>query len=72
VVDTHSEHLWTITEEVVVFSAHLRVNPAAVRHATLNDWLDEVEHWLQQTFDLAEVTLQLRFEEAGPPWEAGP
>jgi cobalt-zinc-cadmium efflux system protein len=52
------EHLWTITEQTVLFSAHLRVDAAQLPHSRLSAWLEEVEDWLEENHGIAESTLQ--------------
>ena len=61
IVDTQHEHLWTITPEVVVFSAHLTVDPARLdpRQAEYRHWQDSVAVWLEEHFNVRESTLQV-------------
>lgn len=67
VVDTEHEHVWTITPEVVVFSAHLTVDPSRLdpRPAEYRQWQDSVAAWLEEEFDVRESTLQVVWEERG-------
>ncbi len=66
VVDTQHEHLWTITPEVVVFSAHLTVSPSRLgeQHAGHSQWQDAVATWLRDQYQVRESTLQVVWKEA--------
>jgi len=61
VVDTEHEHLWTITPEVVVFSAHLTVDRSRLdcEEGDFQTWQDSVAAWLEEHFDVRESTLQI-------------
>ena len=65
IIDTQHEHLWTITPEVVVFSAHLTVDPSRLdpRQAEYREWQDSVAVWLEKTFNVRESTLQVVWAE---------
>jgi cobalt-zinc-cadmium efflux system protein len=69
IVDTEHEHVWTITPEVVVFSAHLVVGAGDVPLEARNDWLDEVAAWLHERYDVRESTLEVRTAKARAPSE---
>lgn len=56
---TEHEHVWTITPEIVVFSAHLTVDPEQVEPSQVDHWLHSVETWLSERFDVRESTLQV-------------
>ena len=73
IIDTQHEHLWTITPEVVVFSAHLTVDPSRLdpRQVEQRDWQDSVATWLQKSFDVRESTLQVVWEEPDSNVEEG-
>lgn len=58
ILSIEHEHLWTITEQTVLFSAHLQVDPAQLPCDGLAVWLEEVEGWLEENYDIAESTLQ--------------
>ena len=59
IVATSNEHVWTITPSLIVFSAHLSVDPGQLDIDDMNGWLEDVEHWLEERFDIAESTLQV-------------
>lgn len=61
ITETSHEHLWTITEEVIVFSAHLGIRAGALSTSQMKRWLEEVEHWLSEEFGIVESTLQVNF-----------
>ncbi len=65
IIGTDNEHVWTITQELIVFSAHIKVDATQIDSAALSDWLHEVEHWLADEFDVAESTLQVEFPNGG-------
>ena len=73
IIDTQHEHLWTITPEVVVFSAHVTVDPSRVdpRQAEYRDWQDSVSVWLEKRFDVRESTLQVVWKEPDSKCEEG-
>lgn len=58
--ETSNERIWMITQEVIVFSAHLRIDPSRLPADGLNDWLEDVERWLAEEFNIAESTLQVK------------
>ena len=55
VEDVHRLHLWTLTSDLEVASAHLIVRP----DADLNDVLDQAQLLLQDRYHVAHTTLQL-------------
>ncbi len=64
VAGVEHEHLWTITPDVILFSAHLTVKCQEQGHDAENAWLDEATHWLEHEFDVSETTLQVRWKAA--------
>lgn len=67
IVETSNEHVWTITQEVIVFSAHLHVDLNRLSVAQMNLWVHEVERWLAEKFNITESTLQVQWvAEASP------
>jgi len=62
IAETHNEHVWTITPEVVLFSAHLTVDAEKLRPEELNGWLDAVEEWLRKRFGVSESTLEVKWK----------
>ena len=66
VIDTRHEHLWTITPEVVLFSAHLTVDASRLdpQAGNYQDWQDSVAAWLEENFGIRESTLQVSWKEA--------
>ncbi len=66
IVDTEDEHVWTITPSVIVFTAHLTIDAQQIDQQQLNNWLDEVGHWLNETFDVSESTMQISYYHANP------
>ena len=69
IVDTENEHLWTITPELIVFSAHLTIDPAQVAPGTSEylQWLNSVTSWLEEQFGMRETTLQVSWKEPEEP-----
>jgi cobalt-zinc-cadmium efflux system protein len=65
IIETQHEHLWTITPEVVVFSAHLTVDSSRLnpQHDGYREWLDAVAAWLGERFEVRETTLQVTWEQ---------
>jgi Co/Zn/Cd efflux system component len=59
ILDTNHEHVWTITPDVVVFSAYLTRDPEQVEPREVDGWLRSVEAWLAERFDVRESTLQV-------------
>jgi cobalt-zinc-cadmium efflux system protein len=59
ITQTQNEHLWTITPSVIVFTAHLMVDGRQVQSHQINEWLEQIGHWLKETFDVSESTLQV-------------
>ncbi len=59
IMETTNEHVWTITQDVVVFTAHLRIDADKLPIDKRREWLHEVEHWLAEEFKIAESTLQV-------------
>jgi cobalt-zinc-cadmium efflux system protein len=55
VADVHRLHLWTLTSDLEVASAHLIVRP----DADLNEVLDQAQLLLQDRYHVAHTTLQL-------------
>ncbi|MDQ3944318.1 MAG: cation diffusion facilitator family transporter [Actinomycetota bacterium] len=55
VADVHRLHLWTLTSDLEVASAHLIVRP----DANLNEVLDQAQLVLQDRYHVAHTTLQL-------------
>lgn len=64
---THEEHLWTITPAIIVFTSHVTVDPHQLTHLQANTWLDEVEHWLENTFNVNQSTLQIEWQPPDQP-----
>jgi cobalt-zinc-cadmium efflux system protein len=62
ILETSHEHVWTITESVIVFSAHLLVDGDRLQRQGCNDWLETVEQWLAHEYKVTESTLQVRFK----------
>ena len=58
VVDVHDLHVWTLTSEMEVASAHLRVNAAADNHAVL----DQARAMLHERHGIAHATFQIEPE----------
>ena len=73
IIYTEHEHLWTITPEVVVFSAHLTVDPSRLgpQQAEYREWQDSVALWLEKKFDVRESTLQVVWKEPDSKYEEG-
>jgi cobalt-zinc-cadmium efflux system protein len=65
ILDTNHEHVWTITPDVVVFSAHLTLDAEQVEPREVDGWLRSVEAWLAERFDVRESTLQVTWSGAG-------
>lgn len=59
ILDTHNEHVWTITQDVIVFTAHIKVDISRVPEGDANQWLDRVEQWLAEHYHVAECTIQM-------------
>jgi cobalt-zinc-cadmium efflux system protein len=55
-----NEHVWTITQEVIVFTAHLQIHEKDLPKEDMNGWLKTVETWLHDHYDVAESTLQIK------------
>jgi cobalt-zinc-cadmium efflux system protein len=55
VVDVHDLHVWTLTSEMEVASAHLMVTTGADTHAVL----DQARDLLARTYDVHHATLQI-------------
>jgi cobalt-zinc-cadmium efflux system protein len=60
IIETQNEHIWTITPSIIVFTAHLVVDGRKVQSHQINEWLEQIEHWLKATFDVSESTLQVK------------
>ncbi len=58
VVDVHDLHVWTLTSEMEVASAHLRVNARADGHSVL----DQARAMLQERHNIAHATFQIEPE----------
>ena len=58
VVDVHDLHVWTLTSEMEVASAHLMVTGAADGHSIL----DQARAMLQERYGIAHATLQIEPE----------
>jgi cobalt-zinc-cadmium efflux system protein len=74
ILETDQEHVWTITPEITVFTAHLTVDVSLVVCAEIDQWLEQIGHWLEETFDVSESTLQVRFVDSAaedPPPSGG-
>lgn len=56
---TQQEHLWTISEEMIVFSANLRLHQSIQTLPEIKTLLHEIEHWLEDEFGIVEATLQV-------------
>lgn len=69
VVSTSHEHLWTITPDVAVFTARLRVNPERLQREEMEPWLHEAHDWLHEAFHISESTLQVSFSGLDEPGE---
>jgi cobalt-zinc-cadmium efflux system protein len=59
VIDVHDLHVWTLTSEMEVASAHLVVAPAADHHRVL----DQARDLLGARWGIAHATLQLEPED---------
>ena len=55
VVDVHDLHVWTLTSEMDVASAHLMVTPGTDAHGVL----DRARDLLRERYDIAHATLQV-------------
>jgi cobalt-zinc-cadmium efflux system protein len=55
VVDVHDLHVWTLTSEMDVASAHLMVSVGTDSHSVL----DQARHLLRETYDIEHATLQV-------------
>jgi cobalt-zinc-cadmium efflux system protein len=58
VVDVHDLHVWTLTSDMDVVTAHLMVRDDVDTHAVL----DSGRHLLQSDFAIAHATLQVEPE----------
>jgi cobalt-zinc-cadmium efflux system protein len=63
IVDTDHEHVWTITPNVIVFSAHLSVSPDGIGPESANAWVQKVGRWLHAHYAVRESTLQVHWAE---------
>ena len=59
VVDVHDLHVWTLTSEMDVATAHLMIRNDADSHAVL----DQARHLLDERYHLAHATLQIEPED---------
>ncbi len=59
IVDSHNEHVWTITQDVIVFTAHIVVDMEQLPEGGANQWLDQVEQWLGEHYHVVESTIQM-------------
>ncbi|MEY2467697.1 MAG: cobalt-zinc-cadmium efflux system protein [Actinomycetota bacterium] len=59
VVDVHDLHVWTLTSEMDVATAHLMIRIGADAHAVL----DQARHLLDERYHLAHATLQIEPED---------
>lgn len=55
VVDVHDIHVWTLTSDMNVASAHLMINNEADPHPVL----DQARDLLKDNYDIAHTTLQV-------------
>ncbi len=67
VLSTSHEHLWTITPDVAVFTARLRVNPERLQREEMEPWLHAAHDWLRDAFHISESTLQVSFSGLDEP-----
>ncbi len=58
------EHVWTITPEIIIFTAHLRIRGVGIENT--DDFVFRVEKWLAEEFDIYESTLQIWREDSIP------
>jgi len=59
VVDVHDLHVWTLTSEMDVATAHLMIRNGADAHSVL----DQARHLLDERYHLAHATLQIEPED---------
>ena len=59
IVETSREHIWMVTQEVIVFTAHLGVAPSRMTEDDQGVWIGQVKDWLAEEFHITESTLQL-------------
>jgi len=55
VVDVHDLHVWTLTSEMEVASAHLMIGPGTDAHAVL----DQAREVLRGSYGIGHATLQV-------------
>ncbi|MFP4382085.1 MAG: cation diffusion facilitator family transporter [Candidatus Sumerlaeia bacterium] len=55
---TDNEHVWMITQDVIVFTAHIYLKKEK-GPADLMEWQVRVEDWLKENFDVHEATIQV-------------
>lgn len=58
VIDLYNAHLWTITPEMLVFSAYLKVDDNTL-NSNQGDLVSKINHYLNEKYNIIESTLQL-------------
>ncbi|WP_193596455.1 cation diffusion facilitator family transporter [Microbacterium sp. YJN-G] len=59
VVDVHDVHVWQLTRGAPVFTAHVKVDPAALAAGRSSQLLQELQSCLAEHFDVEHSTFQL-------------
>jgi cobalt-zinc-cadmium efflux system protein len=59
IVDTRNERLWTISEDVTVFSAYIHIDKNHPSTTSPDDLCTHINRWLHDTYEIKESTLQL-------------
>jgi len=54
----HNVHIWSITPEMLVFSAHVQINQSRI-HAKQEDVISKINDYLLQKYNIIECTIQI-------------
>jgi cobalt-zinc-cadmium efflux system protein len=56
--ELHNVHIWSITPEMLVFSAHVQINQSRIQ-ATQEDVISKINDYLLQKYNIVECTIQI-------------